>query len=691
MSPTRICACGFVCIAVGAALLGRPVFGATGDVCANVSVDESSETELLRAADCYRSEGNYRQSHTLLDEGIQHVQAKGQPQLAAPLLNDLGRLYMARDEPLYAIAAFDDALRLVAPNDSALRASVGMNLARVLIEQNVSGGLKGRLATVERDIAEMQDTLLKSRYYLVLGTLYREAQTDLGMPAAWRVRAHESYTRAMQLANGESGALQSYALGYIGALYEDEERWGPALTYTRKAALVAQREGSDASLYQWQWQSGRILRGQGKPDEALQAYRLANDTLANVRLDVAERSDRSFQRDVAPLYFELADLLLARTPLLASNEAIQQNLLDVRSTLEQLKVAEVEDYFEDECAVNEDRTQLEQFAGDAAIVYPVLLEDRIELLLSLPGGLTQFTTRIDQQTFDNTVRQLRLAIEDPASGDAYRPYAEKLYEWLIAPLDAALAQANTHTVVVVPGGALRTLPLAVLHDGERFLIEKYAVVTSAGLTLTGMSKGDDEPAMMLVNGLTESVGGFPALPHVADELDSIAALYPAQVNRDAAFTASSIETELAEKPYRFVHIATHGQFHSDHRRSFLLAHDDVITMDRLEDFLGLRQYVSQPIDLLVLSACQTAVGDERAALGLAGVAVKSGAASVVASLWLINDESTATLVSEFYRQLRNGNGNKAKALQNAQLVLMQDERYTHPNYWAPFLLVGNWL
>jgi CHAT domain-containing protein len=191
--------------------------------------------------------------------------------------------------------------------------------------------------------------------------------------------------------------------------------------------------------------------------------------------------------------------------------------------------------------------------------------------------------------------------------------------------------------------------------------------------------------------LTQSVSGYPALPYVAAEIDNIAALYPAQVNRDAAFTAASIESELAEKPYNFVHIATHGQFHSDHRRSFLLTHDELITMDRLENILGLRQYVSQPVDLLFLSACQTAAGDERAALGLAGVAVKSGAVSVVASLWLISDESTAMLVSEFYEQLRNSGGNKAKALQKAQLALIQDEMYSHPNYWAPFLLVGNWL
>ena len=730
MSPTRIFVFGVFWTAVGATFWSPSELLANADACPGIPVDEANFGELLRTADCFQNQGDAaaipyleamirrmggradprehveldgrlasaylqagdpRKAYPLLEEGIQHAKSVDQPELAAPLLNDLGRIYMAQDLPLHAVAAFDDALRLAEQKDKALQASAGLNLARVLIELNVSGSLDTRLATARRDIAVLPDAALKSRYYLTLGTLYRDAQIDLGMPPDWRQRALDAYTNSLRLSENINDTLQSYALGYIGTLYEDEKRWPAALTYTRKAALVAHHAGSDASLYQWHWQSGRILRAQGKPDEALQAYRLATATLANIRLNVAESSDRSFRRDVAPLYFELADLLLARTPTLASREAIRSNLLDVRDTLEQLKVAEVEDYFEDECAVNEDQSQLEQFAENAAIVYPVLLEDRIELLLSLPGGLTQHTTQINKQTFNNTVRQLRLALENPASEDAYRPYAEKLYDWLIAPLDSAIAAANIDTLVLVPGGILRTVPLAVLHDGNRFLIEKYAVATSPGLTLTGSGDGIGDPGTILVNGLTESVRGFPALPHVAEEINNIAALYPAQVNRDAAFSAASIESELAEKPYSYVHIATHAQFHSDHRRSFLLTYDDVITMDRLENILGLRQYVSEPIDLLFLSACQTAAGDEQAALGLAGIAVKSGAASVVASLWLINDESTATLVSEFYQQLQNGNGNKATALRNAQLALLQDVRYAHPNYWAPFLLVGNWL
>jgi CHAT domain-containing protein len=136
-------------------------------------------------------------------------------------------------------------------------------------------------------------------------------------------------------------------------------------------------------------------------------------------------------------------------------------------------------------------------------------------------------------------------------------------------------------------------------------------------------------------------------------------------------------------------MATHAQFESDYRRSFLLAHDDVITMDRLEEVMGSRRFTDEPVDLLVLSACQTAAGDERAALGLAGVAVKAGARSALASLWSVNDESTATLITEFYRQLADENG-KAAALRGAQLLLLNDERYSHPAYWAPFLMIGDW-
>ena len=144
--------------------------------------------------------------------------------------------------------------------------------------------------------------------------------------------------------------------------------------------------------------------------------------------------------------------------------------------------------------------------------------------------------------------------------------------------------------------------------------------------------------------------------------------------------------------YNVVHFATHGEFNSDHSKSFLLTYDNKLTLDKLENTIGLRRFQSEPIELLVLSACQTAVGDDRAALGLAGVAIKAGARSALATLWFINDQATSMLISDFYKNLKTEtSASKAQALQMAQVKMIQNEGFKHPSLWAPFLMIGNWL
>ena len=140
-----------------------------------------------------------------------------------------------------------------------------------------------------------------------------------------------------------------------------------------------------------------------------------------------------------------------------------------------------------------------------------------------------------------------------------------------------------------------------------------------------------------------------------------------------------------------VHIASHGVVENDVNKSFLLAYDDKITMNRLSQLVGLLQYRQTPLELLTLSACETAIGDDRAALGLAGVAVKAGARSALATLWFIDDKATSELVDEFYRQLRDPSVTKAVALQRAQLMILNEPGYGHPSFWAPFLLISNWM
>ena len=138
-------------------------------------------------------------------------------------------------------------------------------------------------------------------------------------------------------------------------------------------------------------------------------------------------------------------------------------------------------------------------------------------------------------------------------------------------------------------------------------------------------------------------------------------------------------------------MATHGVFGGNDEHSFLLTHDDKLNMSELSELLQVGLFREQPLELLTLSACQTAVGNERAAFGLAGVAVQSGARSATASLWFVDDAATATLMTEFYKQFSRKKLTKARALQNAQISLLRRERYQHPIFWGPFLMIGNWL
>jgi CHAT domain-containing protein len=273
----------------------------------------------------------------------------------------------------------------------------------------------------------------------------------------------------------------------------------------------------------------------------------------------------------------------------------------------------------------------------------------------------------------------------------YLPHAQTLYQRLIRPIEAMLTEHGINTLVFVPDGPLRTIPMAALHDGTKFLIQRFAVATTPGLTLTDPRPLKRQAVRALSIGLAEAVQGYSALPHVAEEVRMVNRLFGGDLLLNQDFLVPRVESDLKEQPFSIVHIASHGQFESDPRKSFLLAFDDKLTMDQLDRAVGLMRYRDEPLELLTLSACDTAEGDDRAALGLAGVAIKAGARSALATLWSISDESSSQLVEEFYQQLRDPSVSKATALQRAQLLLLDHPMYRHPAYWAPFLLLNNWL
>ena len=155
---------------------------------------------------------------------------------------------------------------------------------------------------------------------------------------------------------------------------------------------------------------------------------------------------------------------------------------------------------------------------------------------------------------------------------------------------------------------------------------------------------------------------------------------------------SDFKNQISKIPYRVVHLATHGQFSSDINDTYILTWDARLDVKQLGELLQTKALDSRiPIELLVLSACKTAKGDNRAALGLAGIALQSGARSTIASLWSVEDRATATFMEDFYQELAKTGTTKADALRNAQLSLIKNPSFTHPFYWSPFVLIGNWL
>jgi CHAT domain-containing protein len=320
-----------------------------------------------------------------------------------------------------------------------------------------------------------------------------------------------------------------------------------------------------------------------------------------------------------------------------------------------------------------------------------MLPDRLEILVSLPSGMVRKTVPVGAEALTEEIRAFRTFLEKRSTRQ-YLAHAKTLYGWLIQPIEPLWAGVGIDTLVIVPDGALRTIPLAALHDGKEFLIKKYAVATTPGVTLTDPRPLDRKSIKLLSVGITEAVQDFPALPHVSRELETIHQLYGGTSLLNKQFIMSRVQEELKAHPYSVMHIASHGQFQSDSNETFLLAYDGKMTMDRLEEYVGMLRFREEPLALITLSACETAAGDDRAALGLAGVAIKAGARSALASLWFLDDQASSQLVTEFYRQLHDDSvASTAMALQRAQIKFLDNPEYSHPAYWAAFLLLNNWL
>ena len=437
---------------------------------------------------------------------------------------------------------------------------------------------------------------------------------------------------------------------------------------------------------------------------ATQAYDGAFKTLQTLRSDLITANPDlrfSFRESVEPVYRQFVDLLL--TPSLTASKAAspisQENLSKARDVMEALQVAELENFFQAACI--ESTLKIDQVVSNedptAAVFYPIILSDRLEVILKLPQepDLIHYTTFVDKAEVEQELRQLRANLERLPAIAAARQGGQRVYDWLIRPVEAQLEAEQIKTLIFVLEGAMRSVPMPALYDGEQYLVEKYATDLILGLEVRDPEAlPSPQQLQVLAASLTNpppGIGNYFPLANVNAELNQIAETQvPATFIRDEAFTIERFNQVLNQDNYDVVHLATHGQFAASRENTFILAADGKITIAELDQlFRGEQQVSDRPIQILILSACRTATGDDRAVLGIAGTTVRAGARSSIASLWSLDDESSVLFTDTLYQNLGQPGVSRAEALRRAQVELLRQYRF--PRFWAPYVLVGSWL
>ncbi|MUG96776.1 CHAT domain-containing protein [Scytonema sp. UIC 10036] len=507
-------------------------------------------------------------------------------------------------------------------------------------------------------------------------------------------------TAVQQARNLGDKRAEAYALGSLGSLYEQTKQLSESQKLTQQALFLAQTSNAPEITYRWQWQLGRLLKAQGDIKGAIAAYDAAVDTLQSLRSDlvaVNQNVQFTFRDSVEPVYRQSVELLLQ-----SQQEQPDVKILEkARQRIEALQLAELDNFFREACLQGQ-RVLIDKVVDrdnpTAAILYPIVLENKLQVIVKIPKKpLRVYGREITQPEVEKTLSELRRNLVRPSAIQAFKAQSQQVYNWLIQPIESELETSGVNTLVFVLDGALRNIPPTVLYDGKQYLVEKYAVALSVGLQLFEPKPLVRQQLNALTAGLTEPPpefsDRFSRLPAIKTELNLISQAGVSTTSLvDGEFTSKALENKVSNVPFSIVHLATHGEFSSRADKTFILASDGPIDISQFGSILRQRDDVRpEAIQLLVLSACKTAAGDNRAALGLAGAAIKAGARSTVASLWQIDDESTAQFVGAFYRELKNPNISKAEALRRAQVQMLKHPNFNTPSFWSAYVLIGNWL
>ena len=668
-------------------------------------------------SDLYLSLRKNKKAKDCIDIALKASQSLNQPVVLANVLNNYGNLLTVEKRFNGAIKQYNKSLSLIndVPDTTLLKSIILLNLVFVLHKKGVYNEI---IPTLEKTLTQVQQLEAchdKAAILIALCIKIREIQSMDDTPRKYLTQtAIQLLENALWIGEDlKDNRIISQASGYLGKIYEDERDFVQAFDYTRRAIFAVQQGNFNEILYLWQWQLGRLFNKTGDLNNASLSFQNAIDTLNPIRQQLflgIRGYENSFETKIRPIYLDMASLIFDQVENETNSNARDNKLKQARDTMETLKQAEIQDYFNDECLTSypTNSNSLDTIPSKTAVIYPIQFLNHLTILISFSDGIKQFNITIGSKQLDETVRDFRFQLENWDEVNDWKETwygrlneglesselvntAKKLYDWIIEPIEPELIAHEIDTLLIVPEGSLRLIPFSAFYDGTFFLVEKYAFVTIPAINLTDTLWMKQQEKKALLCGLSKARHGFLPLIGVKKEIESIHSIINGEMLVDENYTLEKLTKKLKQSKYSIVHLATHGVFGGTQNLTYVLTYDQKLTMNQLEKLIGLTKLNQNNIDLLVLSACQTAQGNERAAFGLAGIALKAGARSAIATLWTVNDEAAYRILIHFYDQIRfSSQITKAKALQSAMKQMVIDTQYCHPSYWAPFLLIGNW-
>ncbi len=436
---------------------------------------------LRNLGNTHQQLGNLEESQKVLQESLKIAQRLQLPQEIAltqlSLGNNTRSLGKSNKENSIAINYYQNAAEFA--SNSLTKVQAQINLLSLLVEKEKITEAKTLTPTIQSQLANLPENQTGIYARINLARTLTKAkisnQKDIAQILATSVQQAKTI--------GDERA-QSYALGSLGELYEQNNQLQQARDLTQNALFLAQTNNASDIAYLWEWQSARLLKAQGNISAAISAYDSAVATLDSLRSDLAAVNREvqfNFRDSVEPIYRQSVELLLQQ------KSGAKPDLDKVRQRIEALQLAELDNYFREAC-LNNQFVVLDQVVDndnpDTAIFYPIILDNKLEIILKLPNQkLIHKTNVVSSEEVEQIITRMREYIVEPDRNQQFQLASQQLYKWLIKPVETELKNSNIKTLVFIPDGSLRNIPMSALYDGQEYLVQKYAIAISPGTTV----------------------------------------------------------------------------------------------------------------------------------------------------------------------------------------------------------------